>query len=102
MTGFIDILKIVLKVAFVPIALIVLFNILDLAITDDGVANFVNGGLDLAYSVGNFMYRVFYFWTGGLFVYPFAIILMALALRVSMTTAYALIWSYKWYLKVLE
>lgn len=102
MSGFVEVLKVILKVAFPPLFLLFLFNIMDTAISNDGVARFVDSGLDTVYSLANFMYRVFYFWTGGLFVYPFTIIIMAVTFRVSITTAYAAVWSYKWYLKVLE
>lgn len=104
MSGFVDIMKIILKVAAFPLLLLAIYAILNFNFGGSfGEAiSFLSGGVEVLFNILNSVYRIVYFYTGGLFAFPFAVALVGIGIKVSYATAIFAIWGYKWYIKVLS
>lgn len=102
MSGFVDFLKVVLKIAALPLIILLFVSFIGALSQTGGAVSFLTSGFDIITGILNFIYRLFYFWTGGFIVYPYLVFVVSFSIRVAVTLGMAAVYSYKWYLRVLE
>lgn len=95
MSGFVELAKIVLKVAFFTAILVILGSVLLSLANLSPIVSFLNGLTDAFNSIINFTYNVLYYWTAGAFRYIYIGILSVLISKLTFWSVYGGIQGYK-------
>lgn len=103
MSGFVEIAKVIIKVALYAVIVLVIFAIFANILSLSPVLDFISELLNPFTDVVNFTYNVLYFWTGGAFRYVYIVVSSVLLCKITFWTTYGAIQGYKifvnWLLK---
>lgn len=95
MAGFVEIAKIIIKVGFYALIVLIILSIVSNLLSLTPIFTWLSTLTTAFHDVIQFAYNVLYFWTGGAFRYIYTLVISVITCKITFWTVYGGIQAYK-------